>query len=67
MTQKDWNEMDATTQQWYKQYVADTAENEYKKIAMIQLIEKWEANEERTAQKQYGDIYAEVKMGERIW
>jgi hypothetical protein len=65
MTQKDWNEMDATTQQWYKQYVADTAENEYEKIAMIQMIEKWEVNEERTAQRRYGDIYAEVKMGER--
>lgn len=67
MTQKDWNEMDATTQQWYKQYAVDAAENEYEKIAMMQMIEKWEANEERTSQKQYGDIYAEVKMGERTW
>lgn len=67
MTQKDWNEMDAVTQQWYKQYLIDTAENKYEKMAVIQMIEKWEANEERTAQKQYGDIYAEAKMGERTW
>lgn len=67
MSQKDWNEMDAVTQEWYKQYVADATENKYEKIAMMQMIEKWEANEERTAQKQYGDVYAEVRLGERIW
>lgn len=41
--------------------------DKYEKIAMMQMIEKWEANEERTAQKQYGDVYAEVRLGERIW